>query len=104
MATDRVTPVGISAVNEDVSRFECLCQSVEGLIHFRPRRNVEENGSWCAKMLAKVRKGANLNETRLDEVSRGSMPGMATRFCSRLSLSAATSPPGPAPKMMTSKR
>src|SRR5712691_7113854 len=76
MATDRVTPVRISAVYKNVTFFEVLGNGIEGLVNFRSCRNIDENGSWRRKVLAKIGKGANLNETRLNHIRWGSMPGV----------------------------
>ena len=46
MATNRVTPVGVSTINQDIPWFEVLGDGIEGLVNFRSRRNVDENGAW----------------------------------------------------------
>jgi hypothetical protein len=71
MASDRVSPVGIPAVDEDVALLELFGEIVENLIHCRSRGDVEEDYSRGSKLRFKVLEGADLDEPGFDHVVRG---------------------------------
>jgi len=68
VAADRVAPVGVAAVHEDVALVQLFGEVVEDLVHRRPRRDVQEDRPRGRQPVLEVRQGANLLEPGLDEL------------------------------------
>lgn len=77
VAPDRITPVGVAAVYENVSLVELRGQIIEDLIDHRPRRDVDEDRSRGSKLRLEICQGAGFDQPGLDHVGRGATAGIA---------------------------
>jgi hypothetical protein len=77
MAADRVAPIGVAPIRDNIAGFQRLGQPVQNVIDGSPRRNVQQHHARRLQLLAKPGERLDLDKTRLLQLIGRAAAGQA---------------------------